>query len=230
MSATASAASGQVYSSEPIAVGIGSRSLTLLRVRDLERLVDRKALLRDETEEPPYWAHLWTGALTLARYIDNCIDARDQTVLDLGCGLGLTGIVAAQKGGRVTFADKEAGALSFARENAQLNGCMQYKTRLLDFTQDRLKIRFGLILGAEILYDRLTFPVLVRFLAAHLSPTGRAMLADAKRTDTQSFYQQLDRAGLQWTQEEVPEWEDHLSLPVAIVTIQRGEGGGSGDE
>ena len=206
-------------------VVIGSRSLTLLRVKDLERLVDREALLRDDTEEPPYWAHLWTGALTLARYIDAFIDIRDQTVLDLGCGLGLTGIIAAQKGGRVTFADKEADAVSFARENAQVNGCSQYETRQLDFTQDRLETRFTLILGAEILYDRSTFPALVRFLATHLSPTGRAVLADAKRTNTQDFYQQLDRARLHWTQEEVREREDHLPLPVAIVTIQRGEGG-----
>ena len=200
---------------------IGSRSLTLLRVKDLEQLVDREALLRDDTEEPPYWAHLWTGALTLARYIDSFIDVRDQTVLDLGCGLGLTGIVAAQKGGRVIFADKEADAVSFARENAQLNGCLQYEARPLDFTQDILETDFALILGAEILYDRPTFPALVRFLATHLSPAGRAILADAKRTNTQDFYQQLDRAGLQWTQEEVPEREDHLPLPVAIVTIQR---------
>ncbi len=216
---------GHVYSSEPIEVAIGSRSLTLLRVKDLERLVDREALLRDDTEEPPYWAHLWTGALTLARYIDSFIDVRDQTVLDLGCGLGLTGIVAAQKGGRVTFADKEAGAVSFARENAQLNGCVQYEARSLDFTQDILETDFALILGAEILYDRPTFPALVRFLTTHLSPTGRAVLADAKRTNTQDFYQQLDRSGLRWTQEEVCEREDHLPLPVAIVTIQRGEGG-----
>ena len=204
---------------------IGSRSLTLLRVKDLERLVDREALLRDNTQEPPYWAHLWTGALTLARYLDNFIDVRDQTVLDLGCGLGLTGIVAAQKGGRVTFADKEVAAVSFARENARLNGCARYGVQQIDFTQDILETDFALILGAEILYDRPTFPALVRFLARHLSPAGRAILADAKRTNTQDFYQRLDQAGLQWTQEEVREREDHLPLPVAIVTIQRGEGG-----
>ena len=225
MSSNKYANAGHVYSSEPIEVVIGSRSLTLLRVKDLERLVDREALLRDNTEEPPYWAHLWTGALTLARYLDSFIDVRDQTVLDLGCGLGLTGIVAAQKGGRVTFADKEVAAVSFARENARLNGCARYGVQQIDFTQDILETDFALILGAEILYDRPTFPALVRFLARHLSPAGRAILADAKRTNTQDFYQRLDQAGLQWTQEEVREREDRLPLPVAIVTIQRGEGG-----
>ncbi|MGH8009356.1 MAG: hypothetical protein ACREQ3_20390, partial [Candidatus Binatia bacterium] len=46
------------YDPEPIDLTIGSRQLTLLRVKDLEQWVDREALLRDETEEPPYWAHL----------------------------------------------------------------------------------------------------------------------------------------------------------------------------
>ena len=101
------------YDAEPIAITVGSHNLSLLRVKDLERFVDREALLRDDTEEPPYWAHLWTGALTLARYIDAQVDCRDQAVLDLGCGLGLTGIIAALKGGRVTFVDKEPAAGSF---------------------------------------------------------------------------------------------------------------------
>ncbi len=210
---------GHVYSSEPIEVVIGVRTLTLLRVKDLERYVDREALLRDDTEEPPYWAHLWTGALTLARHINACIDVRDQTVLDLGCGLGLTGIIAAQKGGRVTFADKEANAVSFAQENARLNGCAQYEARPLDFTQDALDTRFSLIFGAEILYDRPTFPALVHFLATHLSSDGRAILSDAKRTNTQDFYHQLDQAGLRWTRKEIREREDNLPLPVSIVTI-----------
>src|SRR5437867_1886695 len=99
------------YDTEPIELAIGSRQLTLMRVKDLERWVDREALLRDEAEEPPYWALLWTGALTLARYIEERIECRDQSVLDLGCGLGLTGIVAALKGGKVTFADKGPEAL-----------------------------------------------------------------------------------------------------------------------
>ena len=111
------------YDAEPRPVTVGSHNLSLFRVKDLERFVARAALLRDDTEEPPYWAHLWTGALTLARYIDAQVDCRDLAVLDLGCGLGLTGIMAALKGGRVTFVDKEPAAVSFALVNAQLNAC-----------------------------------------------------------------------------------------------------------
>ena len=208
------------YDTESIELTIGSRQLTLLRVKDLERWVDREALLRDDTEEPPYWAHLWTGSLTLARYIERRIECQDLQILDLGCGLGLAGIVAALKGGRVMFADKESDALAFATVNAQINGCPLFATKLLDFTQAVMDQRFSLILGAEILYDRPVFPQLIAFLKHHLSPGGRAVLADAKRTNTDDFYHQLDAAGLTWTREEVSEREDNLPLTISIVTVQ----------
>jgi len=207
------------YDTEPIDLAVGSRQLTLLRVKDLERWVDREALLRDETGEPPYWAHLWTGALTLARYLEERIECRGLSVLDLGCGLGLTGIVASLKGGKVTFADKEPEALAFATANAQINGYPLCEARLLDFTKDTLDQQFSFILGAEILYDRPTFPALVAFLVRHLSPSGRALLADARRTNTDDFYRQLTQARLEWTREEVQEREDNLPLTVSVVTV-----------
>ena len=207
------------YETEPIELTVGSRQLTLLRVKDLQHWVDREALLRDETEEPPYWAHLWTGSVTLARYLEERVECRDLNILDLGCGLGLTGIVAALKGGQVTFADKEPEALAFATVNAQLNDCPLFEARLVDFTKDTLDQQFSLILGAEILYDRPTFPALVAFLVRHLSANGRAVLADAKRTNTDDFYRQLDHAGLVWTKEEIPEREENLPLTISIVTV-----------
>jgi len=87
------------YDTAPLELTISSRQLTLLRVQDLEKWVDRDALLRDAPEEPPYWAHLWTGSVTLARYIERQVECLDLQILDLGCGLGLTGIVAALRGG-----------------------------------------------------------------------------------------------------------------------------------
>ena len=67
---------------------VGDTTVALWRVAALERHVDRAALLSaDEPPEPPYWAHLWSGAAVLAAAVPR--DAR--RVLELGCGLGLPG-------------------------------------------------------------------------------------------------------------------------------------------
>ena len=220
MTAACFRGSSPAYEAEPFVVELGARRLTLFRVRDLERHVDRAALLRDDTAEPPYWAHLWTGALSLARYVDARVQVRGRSVLDLGCGLGLTGIVAARNGGRVTFADKEAAACTFALANARANACPECEAQPLDFTRDRLDVRFDCILAAEILYDRPTFAALATFIAAHLAEDGQALLADAGRTDTGGFYTELDRRGLSWTRHTRAEREDGLPLPVHIVTVR----------
>src|SRR5207244_11938019 len=67
---------------------VGDTTVALWRVAALERHVDRAALLAaDEPPEPPYWAHLWSGAAVLAAAVPR--DAR--RVPELGCGLGLPG-------------------------------------------------------------------------------------------------------------------------------------------
>jgi TorA maturation chaperone TorD len=119
------------------------------------------------------------------------------------------------------FADKEPEALALATVNAQRNNCLVFEARLLDFTRDVLDQGFSLILGAEILYDRSTFSALVTFLAHHLLPHGRALFADARRTNTEAFYHQLAQTGLQWTSVSVREQEESLPLVVSIVTIHR---------
>ncbi|HJQ83559.1 MAG TPA: hypothetical protein VKA21_05750, partial [Candidatus Binatia bacterium] len=48
-------------------VDVDGERIALWRPHDLERHVDRAALLAaDDPPEPPYWAHLWSGATVLA--------------------------------------------------------------------------------------------------------------------------------------------------------------------
>ena len=81
------------YGAERHRVDVAGQKIDLWRVADLERHVDRTALLNaEDPPEPPYWAHLWSGALVLAAAIPE--DAR--SVIELGCGLGLPGRVGAR--------------------------------------------------------------------------------------------------------------------------------------
>src|SRR5262245_33866694 len=93
---------------------IADLRVNLLAVDRLEDYVDTAALLRDaDAPEPPYWAHLWPAGRALARLVAGRLDCTGQRIIEIGCGLGLPGVVAAMRGATVTMMDTSYTALQF---------------------------------------------------------------------------------------------------------------------
>ena len=205
------------FTAELTAVALEGMDVALWRVADLERHVDRRALLGGaDPPEPPYWAHLWSGALVLAA----AVPAGAGDVLEVGCGLGLPGLVAARRGARVTFVDRVPAESEFVRASAAANRVARAAFVAADATTTALRARFDLVLAAEILYDRDAFAPLAAALARHLAPTGRALLTDANRTDTTSFYEALKATNLTWTATDHVVREERLPVTIRLVEIR----------
>ena len=116
---------------------------------------DVEALITDIADEDkvPLWAELWPACRGLSRYIWERMDFSGQSVLELGCGLGLAGVVSGLKGARVTFSDYQPEAVEISCQNAGLNGIGEYGSYLGDWRNFELKDRFDWIVGSDILYD-----------------------------------------------------------------------------
>jgi predicted nicotinamide N-methyase len=169
------------------------RSFRILTVRDPDTLLDAiTPSAFDVDERLPYWAELWTSAIVLA---ERCIASpglAGKRVLDLGCGLGLTGIAAAAAGAQVLFTDYEADALAFAEWNARVNLSSEELARCTFRTGDwRTPEEFGrcdVVLGADIVYERRNFSPLLACLRATVAPQGEAWLAEPDRTLGHDFF------------------------------------------
>jgi predicted nicotinamide N-methyase len=198
-----------------VSTTVGADPLTLWEVDDLERHVDRDALLRDDAPEPPYWAHCWSGARVLAERVPR--DAG--RVLEIGCGLGLPGLTAARRGARVVFADRVAAPLAFVRETLRDNG-LDAGLVVADALAAPWRAAFDVVLAAEVLYDRAGFPALARSLAAALAPGGRVLLADGHRIDTATFYTAAASAGLAVRRDDVRVLEDGFPVTVTISELR----------
>ncbi|MBX3464867.1 MAG: methyltransferase domain-containing protein [Planctomycetes bacterium] len=113
---------------------------------------------------------------------------------DLGCGLGLGGIVLGRRGASVTFVDRERDALAFAAWNAGLSppGCAP-ETACLDWTREELEGRFDLILLADVSYRGDAHEGLLRQLRRCLRPGGLALHADPLREESTRFLRLVQR-------------------------------------
>src|ERR1700683_1670670 len=103
---------------------VENQTFLLARPEFSDRLLDHPAVMTafEADEYMPYWADLWPAARMLAKVILRENWTPGTQALEVGCGLGLPGIVALSRGLKVTFSDYDACALRFAADNARLNG------------------------------------------------------------------------------------------------------------
>jgi predicted nicotinamide N-methyase len=157
-------------------------SIELRRVADVDTLLDRLPKVQFRADERlPYWADLWPSSLALAQYLWEAVDLQGLQVLELGCGMGLAGIVAGRKGGLVTLTDYEADALMFARYNALHNRCQHTIVRHLDWQTPTLSQAYAVLIASDILYERANFLPLLHLLQRALASHGHFIVAEPNR-------------------------------------------------
>jgi predicted nicotinamide N-methyase len=193
------------------------------RPADLRRYVDAEALLRDETPaEPPYWMHLWPGAMALARVLAE--DERIATgarVLELGCGLGLPALVAAHRGARVVASDWHRAPLQFVRRSGAVNGGAALDVVQMSWAAPALRSSFDLCVGADVGYDAGAEASLVAAAARLVRPRGWVWLADSVNTARGSLAARLVAAGFAVTVRSVEESEEGRPVWVRLIEAQR---------
>jgi len=168
-----------------VTVEVAGRAWLLDRAADMEALWDSMdGEDMGEDERLPYWAEVWPASVLLARHILRHADElRGRPCLDIGCGLGLTGMVAASAGARVVAFDYEWPAVRFARHNADLNGVDQPLWTWMDWRQPALKAgAFEFLWGGDVLYEKRFFDPLIRLFRHALAPGGRIWIGEPVRT------------------------------------------------
>ena len=166
-----------------------------------DALIDEEDFARDE--RLPYWADLWPSAVALARYISKK-DLGGKRVVELGCGVGLPSAVAIARGARVTVTDHYESALDFARYNVRVNLDQEPETRLLDWhiSETQAPGTFGLVLAADVLYERRNATALAALVPTLLAPGGEIFLADPRRKDVPDFLKEMQERGFRCSTEK----------------------------
>ncbi|NXV97167.1 MT21A methyltransferase, partial [Calonectris borealis] len=149
------------------------------------RFASRSIRLKQDWRRLGVAAVVWDAAVVLCAYLEmGGIDVRDRSVIELGAGTGLLGIVATllgkgfflfiillyRLGARVTITDR-AAALEFLESNVQANLPSELRPRAvvkeLTWGKDLGNFppgAFDFILGADIVYLEETFAELLQTL------------------------------------------------------------------
>src|SRR5688572_18026638 len=184
---------GRRYKTRTEDLQIGHLRLRFTRIADPDVVLDQVADAEDRREKVsgkrrdeeelhlPYWAELWESGLGIGQMmVASPQMVGGKSVLDLGCGMGLAGTVAAAMGGNVLFADLEADSLLFAALNSA-PWRERIRTRRLNWKKDRVGEKFDVILGADILYEKGQWEFLEPFWREHLAEGGIVLLGEPGR-------------------------------------------------
>jgi predicted nicotinamide N-methyase len=170
----------------------------------------------DEDLHLPYWAEFWDSGMGIAQHLLK--QPAPWRVLDLGCGMGFAGTVAAALGGHVLFADLEPPALLFASLNS-LPWRAQVRTRRVNWRTDHLDERFDLIIGADILYERAQWEFLDPFWRRHLAPGGTVLLGEPGRQTGDLFPEWIVQQ--KWQLNSLQEIVSTRPVPVRLFQLTR---------
>jgi predicted nicotinamide N-methyase len=202
---------------------VGDMEILFTRIADPNRVLDEVAAEEDRDGDElhlPYWAELWDSAFGIAQYIHRhhgtapYVDGSN--TLDLGCGMGYSGAVAAALGHRVMFADLEPASLLFARLNSA-PWAHRVRTRRLNWRTDRLDEQFDVILGADILYERKQWEHQEPFFRHHLRANGAILLGEPGRQTGDNFQPWIRERGWTLTVHEEP--VPTRSRPIRLIQL-----------
>ena len=132
-------------------------AVRLVRPKSEDEVVDHY-VAAGTLDSDPYWAALWPSATCVSRYLAKAPAlALGKSVCDVGCGLGLAGLVACAVGARrVVMYDREPLAVACARLSIEANGFGdRASAEVFDWNRvdKKRQERFDAVLACDVLYE-----------------------------------------------------------------------------
>ena len=192
------------------------------RIKNLDDFVDRVS--DDEfniDERLPYWAELWPSAIGLSRYLlKDAPEFNNKSILELGCGLGLTSLCLAMKNpGSLLVSDYEQGALEMTQKNFELNGLALPQMMQIDWRDVKVDQQFDYIVASDVVYEERFFVPLLNLFQSTLDAKGHILLAEPNRAIAKSFFELLANLGYRKSFKNEIVSQDNKPITISIYDI-----------
>jgi predicted nicotinamide N-methyase len=214
------------YQTQTATLDLEGLTVAITHITNLDELLDALIEKGEDHEDYrdqriPYWADLWHAAIALGKYLvrENIIQT-GLKVTEIGCGLGLPGIVAGMLGAEVLLTDYLEEPLEFLKINWEQNLKAPLQTLKMDWRQPAEHLQTDLLLASDVAYEQRFFTDLEHAFKQMMKPGGRIIITEPSREMAKDFIHKLQQHPdyeFQLTQEAIL-W-DEVTRKVNILDI-----------
>ncbi len=187
-----------MVSEQSIEIDLAGRRWLISKGGNLEELWDQMTGDNEGDEDHiPYWTEIWPASKILAEHIYSFRSLLSGCLcLDVGCGLGVTSLLAGSLGARVVALDSEWPALVCARRSSFINEVSSVNWVQMDWRNPGLKPgAFDFIWAADILYESRFCQPLAELLKYCVGENGRIWIADPERNISAKNWEYFEHSG-----------------------------------
>jgi predicted nicotinamide N-methyase len=184
---------GEEFKLDLMPIAIGGKRLELYGVSNWDVFVER---LDREGEayvkEFPFWIKIWEASIVLTDHLAGMGLNTEKKVLEVGAGMGITGLFLGAMGHPVTTTDYEESALTLLQMNAEHNDLTNVRVEKLDWNKPDLVGKYDIICGSELVYARRFIKPIIELFKDYLHPKGHIFLAhDVRRKCLRPFLEMI---------------------------------------
>jgi predicted nicotinamide N-methyase len=214
------------YKTQKELVEIGNLAIQLVKVINIDELymelINKGSDHEDVKDERiPYWADLWHSAIALSQYIEKSnIIQKNMDVLEIGCGLGLPGIIAGKFSNHVTFTDYIKEPLELAEYNWKLNNDHAAQFEILDWRKPAPSFAADILLASDVAYEKRSFKYLLHSFKKLTKPGGLILMSEPNRQFTRDFFRTLKEKGFTFSTVEYSIYYNGITTRVNVYEIR----------
>ena len=147
----------------------------------------------------PLFGITWPAGIVLAHYLLG-LDLKQQRILEVGCGIGLSSLLLNHLNMDVTATDYHPEAEGFLIRNAQLNQDDIIPFVRTDWADPITELGlFDVIVGSDLLYEDEHVDLLAQFILQHCHANCRLVIVDPGRGRHARFSRQMAQSGFELT-------------------------------
>jgi predicted nicotinamide N-methyase len=180
----------QEYETDTSDLAIKDRQFRFFVPKSLDKFLDHEDIFHDF----PLWSKIWEASIILSDYLAGMPVNSEKRFLEIGCGMGVVGVIASAFGHRVTMTEYNPDALNFARANTRANLSTDeagIEISELDWSKPQLEGAFDYIIGSEVIYKEKDYQPILKLFKTYLKPSGEIILAEGVRKTSMEFFRQM---------------------------------------